>query len=316
MKMKKNRYLLGLCSLLTLCLLSESCRTDKSCPEIECNGAIQNAETCLCDCPEGYSGANCEQENLCITQEVDCQNGGTCANGICDCPEGFIGAHCELLDSNRVEFLLEQGYTPKEIYEGGVPLHHIYGKLYKRGLICFVDIHDEYPDLEGLVAWPENLGGLNRFDWGCGAENLPGLNDVTLCPDSITTSHLCFFDQWLEDDRILGARIGDGAGNTDRILEEMCQTSNWHNPNRPVAAQICRELGPDWHLPSRGELIKVHVNLQRNGFGFYETTFPYWSSTEYNNVAAWRVSFSETTGTETAASNKANTHNICAVRTF
>ncbi|GAB4407237.1 MAG: hypothetical protein OHK0039_09580 [Bacteroidia bacterium] len=31
-------------------------------------------------------------------KEVVCENGGTCVEGVCDCPEGYVGANCERFD--------------------------------------------------------------------------------------------------------------------------------------------------------------------------------------------------------------------------
>ncbi len=299
-----------------LCWLSESCKKEQNCPGIVCNTGTLDEETCLCDCPEGYSGINCEEENLCITQEVDCQNGGTCADGICNCPEGFTGAHCELLDSNRVEFLLEQGYTPKEIYNGGVPLRHIYGKPYQQGLVCYVDIHDEYPGLEGLVAWPKKLGGL-PLEWGCSGENLSELADVQVCPDSVEAGFLgsCFSEWWLQEDYLPGARIGDGAQNTDIMVEAMCEKVE-DLPWRVPPAEVCRLLGPEWHLPSRGELIKVYTNLIMEGHGAYDTSDPFWSSTEYNDIWVWSLHVRDNIYDRLDRSSKKSEGSICAVKYF
>lgn len=34
-------------------------------------------------------------------EEVSCQNGGNCIDGICECPDGFEGPFCEILDSQQ-----------------------------------------------------------------------------------------------------------------------------------------------------------------------------------------------------------------------
>jgi hypothetical protein len=67
------------------------CETFDICTNITClNGGV--CVTGLCNCPEGYSGLQCENFNPCAN--ITCLNGGTCANGICNCPEGYTGSNC------------------------------------------------------------------------------------------------------------------------------------------------------------------------------------------------------------------------------
>jgi len=94
--------------LLSICIIiffTESCSPmdDEMCPAIECNTGNFNEETCTCDCPEGFSGTNCQTEDLCITQNVECENGGTCVDGTCECTEGYSGTSCEIED--RAQFI-------------------------------------------------------------------------------------------------------------------------------------------------------------------------------------------------------------------
>lgn len=55
-----------------------------------------------CDCPQGYTGVNCEsQVDFCIKLNGQCQNGGTCRSDFssfnyeCLCVDGFDGRNCE-----------------------------------------------------------------------------------------------------------------------------------------------------------------------------------------------------------------------------
>lgn len=76
------------------------------CKDINC----ENGGTCVegtCNCPGGFSGTNCEIEDLCY--DVTCMNGGTCVDGTCDCPPGYSGADCSF-DSCTVK-VCENGGT-------------------------------------------------------------------------------------------------------------------------------------------------------------------------------------------------------------
>ncbi len=81
--------------------------TDKPSDEITClNGGTSNGVDC--DCPNGYSGANCSI--------IDCKNGGTWNGSKCDCPSGYSGADCGTIlcqnggTSNGVECDCPSGY--------------------------------------------------------------------------------------------------------------------------------------------------------------------------------------------------------------
>jgi len=81
-----------------LMVTTQSC-TDE-CKDVTC----QNGGTCDegdCSCADGYSGDNCEIEDLCVTQSVVCQNGGTCDAGICACLDGFEGTNCETISRDK-----------------------------------------------------------------------------------------------------------------------------------------------------------------------------------------------------------------------
>ena len=107
---------------LAVTVLQTGCKTDP-CEEVLC----QNGGTCIegdCDCPDGFSGVNCE---IALCFGVDCINGdcdpqtqtckcnpnyygegcdilcvnGEFANGDCNCSEGYEGITCETEIRNR-----------------------------------------------------------------------------------------------------------------------------------------------------------------------------------------------------------------------
>jgi len=104
----------------------------------------QNGGVCIegvCDCPEGFSGAKCEIEDLCLTSSIMCQNGGTCEDGLCVCPTGYTGDNCESIDIEQIQFLLDEGlFTPLELIDAGVAVSALYGKVYAQGIIFYIDI--------------------------------------------------------------------------------------------------------------------------------------------------------------------------------
>ena len=208
--MKRINLLLLLLSTCIVAISTESCTIEESCPTINCNSGTVNESNCNCDCLTGFSGTNCEIEDACITQEIVCQNGGTCDQGVCDCPYGFFGTNCELFDTTSlVQALLNAGQTPKALFDLGISLDSLYGKTYMDGLIFYLNTTDG----KGLVAAKENQS--NDAEWGCISS---GVNAY-------------------------GALIGDGAANTtailtrcmdDGIAAKLCRDlgTNWFLPSK------------------------------------------------------------------------------------
>ncbi|GJM17608.1 MAG: hypothetical protein DHS20C13_29350 [Thermodesulfobacteriota bacterium] len=232
------------------------------CDNVVClNGGIcDNGE---CFCPNGFSGIDCEIEDVCITHNIDCQNGGTCLDGLCDCLDGYLGTNCERFDSTKVQDLLDGGRTPLELVNGNIPIDSLYGKFYKGGLIFYVDVNDEIDGIEGMVAAMDDSAV-----WGCSGTDIVSLNNVPWnggnLPDGI------------------GAEIGHGFINTSEILTA-CTTNG-------IASKLCRDFGNQWFLPSIKELDLMYTNLDQNGYGDFAND-EYWSSTEYDADFAWSKVF-------------------------
>ncbi|MFT6782939.1 MAG: hypothetical protein ACJA1A_002878, partial [Saprospiraceae bacterium] len=159
------------------------------------------------------------------------------------------------LGPTGVQGLLNIGYTPLAILNGGASITDFYGLNYGGGIIFYL-----LPDGTGLVAAPEDQSV--GAEWGCIGTDIPGLPNVTNFPPSGP-----------------GAEVGDGVTNTAVILNE-CTSSG-------IAAAICASYDDGtWFLPSAGELHLMYTNLYQAGLGGFAAVW-YWSSTEFGVDDAW-----------------------------
>jgi len=169
---------------------------------------------------------------------------------------------------------------------------HHIGESYGDGIVFYVYDNGQH----GLIASLDDLDGGSGVAW----------SDVTAT--EIGAAAKSFYD---------------GASNTNAIIAQQTATS---------AAQLCRNLGADWYLPSSWELnllyneaflinkiLENDGNGSTNGFnaeGGSPTKGRYWSSTEDDSTFAWYYSFSDGNSSDSSMQGKATLHRVRAVRAF
>ncbi|MBU1720846.1 MAG: hypothetical protein KKA07_17400, partial [Bacteroidetes bacterium] len=160
-----------------------------------------------------------------------------------------------------VQLRLDSGETPLSIFNSGMPLDSLYGKVYAGGLIFYLDQING----SGMVAAAADQAFAAK--WGCYGVQIDGAGN---------------------------AGIGSGQQNTLDIISG-CGTVGIA---AYLADTLGLEGFTDWFLPSKDELNLMYLNLQANGLGNFGGG-SYWSSTEIDDNLAWLQAFN--TGNEMSA---------------
>jgi hypothetical protein len=137
------------------------------------------------------------------------------------------------LGSTGIQGLLNAGYCPLDILNAGAEKDSLYGKIYQRGLIIYLDDLDTISGIKGFVCAPADQS--TGIEWGCFQTDLPSVPNVQ---DPLSG---------------LGAEIGDGITNTAAILSDC--------PMAPAALACTGYMGGsfmDWFF-AIGEGIKFNV---------------------------------------------------------
>lgn len=83
------------------------------------------------------------------------------------------------------------------------------------------------------------------------------------------------------------AKLGMGKGSTDAMVATSALAAEH------IAANYCREMGPDWYLPSVAELVLIYNNHSTFGASYtFGATTLCWSATQLDTSVGWFVYFS------------------------
>lgn len=180
------------------------------------------------------------------------------------------------IDITQIQSMLDGGTTPKALYDDGVTLEQLYGKMYEGGLIFYLNTTDG----TGMVAATQSQS--DGAIWGCGGIEIDGADSDALGFGAQNTK-----------DILAGC-------TTDGIAAELCDKLDLNGKT-------------DWFLPSIGELNLMAKNLHANGYGGFEDAW-HWSSTEFSQSIASINTFSGFGVGNQGTTGKNNTTNVTHVR--
>ena len=120
-----------------------------------------------------------------------------------------------------------------------------------------------------------------------------GCHGLIAAPSDQSTA-IAWWNGSFVDTYAYGNGIGAGEGNSQGIRRWQGTCSSCY------ASELCQDLSlggyTDWYLPSKYELNLMYENIGQGdalglgNIGNFVNNY-YWSSTEYNNVTAWRQNF-------------------------
>lgn len=197
----------------------------------------------------------------------------------------WVNMSGRVIDHLLIQEKLDNGDTPKQIFDSGTSLSMIYGKTYQGGYIAYLDTSTG----TGLISATTNQG--STAEWGCSSLIIDGAD---------------------------GTAIGTGQQNTIDILAGCSTLGIAARLCNDYSVSVNEITYDDWFLPSADELGQLYVNLKAHDLGNFQN-FAYWSSTEsatrffpFAIVAQFTSGLNGIELTE----NKQNMYLVRAVRTF
>ncbi|WP_028301896.1 hypothetical protein [Oceanospirillum beijerinckii] len=159
----------------------------------------------------------------------------------------------------------------------------------------------EWSDLVRITTQAASGVGVVYPDGGIGGPVMNGYR-LIVAPASQRSS-LCAFGLTRVDtvlQNITSTSVVDprsGYDNTNILISNYSNIRDDFNHVGPVAAQFCRDLGPDWYLPNREELAaivavaaEIDAADSTHGLSFSGMGTRYiWSSTEWGASYTWDV---------------------------